>query len=490
MRCVLLPAALALAACTVGPDYRAATPPAAPKFKELAGWKPSQPSDTINRGAWWTIFDDPELDALEAQVAISNQNVKSYEAAYRQAQALVQEARANLYPQLDLDAGAQRQSSGVGGIGGASFNRTQSTFTLEGSASWDLDLWGRIRRQVESSAAAAQVSAADLANALLSAQATLATDYFELRGQDSLNTLLTRTVKDYTHALQITQNQYAAGTASRGDVLTAQAQLQSTQALQVAVAEARQQYEHAIAVLAGRAPADLTIPAAELSSRVPVVPAGVPSALLERRPDIAAAERSMQEENALIGVAVAAYYPDITLSGLFGFAGNPLSKLINVGNQVWSLGASGAEVAFQGGYQQAAVAAAHAGYDQSVATYRQTVLSAFQQVEDQLVALRVLQDQAKAEADAVASTRRAVDVTLNEYTAGTVAYTSVITEQTLLLTDEQAALTIAQNRLVASVALIEALGGGWQASDLPGRTGGAPDNVGIAPALKDKWWWW
>ena len=464
--------ALLLAGCTVGPDYRKPAAPPAAAFKELAGWKPSTPHDEIDRGAWWSVFHDRDLDALEQQVAVSNQNVRAFAAAFRQAQALVWEARSAQLPLIGLTANGQRGVGGTGGFGGGS--PTSTTGAVEASASWDLDVWGRIRRQVESQTAAAQVSAADLANATLSAQVALATDYFDLRAQDSLADLLTRTVAEYQHSLQITQNQYDAGTASRADVVTAQAQLQSTQALLVAVGVLRAQYEHAIAVLSGHAPSELTVAPALLTREVPVVPAGVPSALLERRPDIAAAERAMAQQNALIGVAVAAFYPDITLSGLFGYAGNPLSNLFNVANRVWSLGGAASETLFDAGQRTAAVEAARAGYDQSVATYRQTVLSAFQQIEDQLSTLHVLQDQAAAEAAAIDSARHALEVTLNEYRAGTVVYTAVITEQTLLLADEQTALSIAQNRLAASVALIGALGGGWNASDLPASIPAGP----------------
>jgi NodT family efflux transporter outer membrane factor (OMF) lipoprotein len=268
--------------------------------------------------------------------------------------------------------------------------------------------------------------------------------------------------------LQITQNQYRAGTTSSIDYVTALAQLQSTEAQLVAVGIQRQQFEHAVAVLTGHAPADLTIPPAPLATAVPVLPPGLPSALLERRPDIAAAERVMQEDNALIGVQTAAYFPDISLSALGEYAGSPLSHLFNVGNQIWSLGATGSETLFEGGLRTASVQAARATYDASVASYRQTVLTAFQGVEDALSNLRILQLQARAEATAVASTRRAVDATLNAYRAGTVPYTSVITEQTLLLSDQQTALSIQQSRLVASVALIQALGGGWSTNDIPG----------------------
>ena len=303
--------------------------------------------------------------------------------------------------------------------------------------SWDLDVWGSVRRQIESNVAGAQVSAADLANAELSAQATLATDYFDLRAEDSLEVLLRETTAADRRALEITENQYRAGTSSSADVVTARAQLQSVEAQLVGVGVQRQQFEHAIAVLTGQPPADLTIAPAPLASAVPVAPPGLPSALLERRPDIAAAERQMQEENALIGVQIAAYYPDISLSALGSFAGDPLSQLFTVANRVWSLDASASETVFSGGARPAAVAAARATYDQSVANYRQTVLTAFQQVEDALSSLRILEQQAAAQSIAVESARRALEVTLNAYRAGTVAYTSVITQQTLLLGDQQ-----------------------------------------------------
>jgi NodT family efflux transporter outer membrane factor (OMF) lipoprotein len=467
MRSAALALVLVAAGCKVGPNYARPDAPAAPAFKELAGWKPSTPRDGGGGGACWSLYDDTLLDSLERQVVVSNQNVLAAEAGYRQAAALVREAQSSLYPTLSVAPGVTRGTTSSASGSSSSGNRAYTQYTAEGTASWDLDVWGRIRRQVESQSAAAQVSAADLANAQLSAQGSLATDYFELRSADSLAQLLRDTLVAYNHALRITQNQYDAGTASRADVLAAQVQVQSAQALLVAAGVARAQYEHAIAVLTGHPPSDLTIPEAPLATAVPVVPAGVPSALLERRPDIAAAERTMQEENALIGVAIAAYYPDITLSAVFGFAGDPLSKVFTAANRVWSLGASASETLFQGGYQSAAVAAAHAGYDNAVATYRQTVLSAFQQVEDNLSDLRILQQQAQAEDALVVAAQRAVDVMLNEYRAGTVAYTSVVTEQTQLLSAEQTALTVRQNRLVASVALIQALGGGWNTKELP-----------------------
>jgi NodT family efflux transporter outer membrane factor (OMF) lipoprotein len=397
--------------------------------------------------------------------------VAEFEAQYRNAVALVAEARASLFPTAGLTVGASH-SGGRRGSTGSSGSASASGLQYSASAtlSWDLDVWGRVRRQVESSVAGAQVSAADLANAKLSAQATLATDYFDLRAEDALAQLLRETTDAYGHALQITENQYNAGTSSRVDVVTAQAQLQSTEAQLVGVGVQRQQYEHAIAMLTGRAPADLTIAPAALASEVPVVPPGLPSSLLERRPDIAAAERQMKQQNALIGIQLAAFYPDISLSATDSLTSGALGQLFSIGkSSVWSLGASLSETLFSAGERSAAVAAARATYDQSVATYRQTVLTAFQQVEDALSDLRILEQQAAAEAIAVESARLAVEVTLNAFRAGTVAYTSVITEQTQLLSNQQSALAIQQSRLVASVALIEALGGGWSAAALPGR---------------------
>ncbi len=445
------------------------------EYKELAGWKIAAPHEAVAGGPWWSIYHDPLLDSLARQVNVNNQTVKEDEAAYRAAVALVREAQASFYPTIGVNTGVTRSSGGggtssSGGVagfsGGHGFGPT-TQYSLEGSADWAPDIWGKIRRQVESQAAAAQVSAADLAYAQLSEQGTLATDYFNLRAQDSLTKLLQDTAAAYRRALQITQNQFNAGTVSQLDVATAQAQLQSVVAELVGVGVLRAQYEHAIAILIGRPPAALSIPFSPLPEAVPVVPPGLPSTLLERRPDIAAAERTMQEENALIGVAVAAYYPDITLSALGGFVGNPIGQLFDVANRVWSLGAAASETLFEGGLRPAQVANARATYDQAVATYRQTVLSAFQQVEDELAALRIYEQQAAAQAVAIAAAQQAVAIALNEYQAGTVAYTTVITQQEVLLADQQAALTVLQNRFVASVALIQALGGGWSTPDLP-----------------------
>jgi NodT family efflux transporter outer membrane factor (OMF) lipoprotein len=351
--------------------------------------------------------------------------------------------------------------------GGTSGGKPTTRLTVEAAASWEPDIWGKIRRQVESDVAAAQVSAADLQNATLSAQGTLAADYLELRYEDSLIDLLNDTVKAYAETARITRDQVEAGTVSPSNEAQAETQLATAQASLINVGVARGQYEHAIAVLAGMSPAELSIPHAPLPVAVPVMPAGLPSTLLQRRPDIAAAERTMQEQNALIGVQIAAFYPDITLSADYGRDAATLAGLFSAANRVWSLGANASETIFDAGERSAAVAAARAAYDASVATYRQTVLAALQQVEDELLALRVLQDQAAAEDIAVRAAQRSFDISFNAYQAGTVDYTTVVTAQTALLTNQQSALSVREQRLVASAALIQALGGGWDADELP-----------------------
>ena len=463
----LLAGALLVAACEVGPDYHRPAAIGSTGYKELAGWKPGTPRDTIDRGAWWSIYNDSLLDRLERYIAVSNQNLRAAQAAYEQAQAIVQQARAGFWPTLTLSAGATRSS--IGGGRGGSKGLTQTVYNLQGGANWEPDLWGSIRRTVESDVALAQASAADVSSAKLSAEATLASDYFNLRADDALARLLRDTVEQYRRALQITQNQYDAGVAARSDVIQAETQLETVQAQLIAVGVQRAQFEHAIAVLAGEPPSVLSIAAGTLPNRVPVVPPGVPSALLERRPDVAAAERAMQQENALIGVQIAAFFPTVTLSASYGYQGGPLGSLFSIANRVWSLGGAASETLFAGGARTAAVAQARAAYDQSIANYRQTVLTAFQQVEDQLAALRILEQQAAAEAIAVRSAEQSVRIALNEYRAGTAAYTAVITAQETALTDEVTLLSIQQSRLVASVALIEALGGGWDTSRLPSK---------------------
>ena len=461
---------LLLVACEVGPDYHRPDAIVPATFKEVAGfipvgWKLGQPNVAIDRGAWWSVYDDPVLDGLEKQVEVSNQTLKQDEAAFREALAVVRQARSGLFPTATVTPGVTRSKGGSGSSSGGSGAHTE--YSLEGNATWDPDVWGKIRRSIESDVASAQASAADLAAAKLSLQGMLATDYFELRGADQLAALLHDTVAAYQRALDVTRNQYAAGVATPSDVITAQTQLLSTQAQEINAGVQRAILEHAIALLVGRAPADLTIARSALPTAVPVVPAALPSALLERRPDIAAAERAMQEQNALIGVAVAAYYPDLSLTAAFGYAGNPIGSLFKASNQVWSLGASAAEIVFEGGLRPAQVAAARAAYDGAVANYRQVVLTAFQGVEDQLSTLRILQQQAAVDTDAVNAAQRAVTIALNEYQAGTQAYTTVVTAQATLLADQETALTVQQDRLAASATLIQDLGGGWDISQLP-----------------------
>jgi NodT family efflux transporter outer membrane factor (OMF) lipoprotein len=461
--------AIALTGCMVGPDYHkpAAIVPIA--YKETPGWSQAAPADAIPKGAWWTLYNDPDLNRLEPLVAVSNQTLAADYAAYEQAQEIVAETQGQLFPTIGLTGSATRSGSGGGGessivssnnTGGFSINngpRTSGTF--EGSIDWTPDIWGKIRREVQGDIAAAEVSQADLANATLSAQASLAADYVDLRAADANILLLQQTVSAYQRSLQITQNQFNAGVAAPSDVLTARTELEGAQAQRIAQAATRAQYEHAIAVLTGHAPIDLTIRPGALMTAIPVVPTGVPSSLLQRRPDIAAAERTMAEQNAQIGVAAAAFYPDISLSALGGFSADPITGLFSFSNALWSLGTNASETLFDGGTRTATVKAAKFAYDEAVANYRQTVLTAFQNVEDDLSNLRILAQQAAAEQAAVADAARAEQIALNEYEAGTETYTTVVTAQTILLSDQQTALTIQQNRLLASIALIQDLGG-------------------------------
>jgi len=453
-----------LAACEVGPDYERPTAPVPASFKEIDGWKPSQPQEAESGTAWWTIYEDPLLDDLEKQIDVSNQTLKASEAAYRQASALVQEARSAFFPTVAADASAVRSGTGGGQTGRAS---VKSQFTLTGDLSWEIDVWGRIRREVEASYANAQASAADLAAARLSAQSVLATDYLDLRISDELRRLLDETADADQKSLDITQNRYAQGTAAKSDVAQAVAQVEGVRAQLINVGVQRAQLEHAIAVLIGKPPADFSIAPNPLDQSVPGVPPGVPSTLLERRPDIAAAERAAASANAQIGVAIAAYYPAITLSASYGLVSSAIQTLFRASNAVWSVGPQLAETVFDAGLRSAQVAAARATYDQTIANYRQTVLSAFQQVEDELAALRILERQAEVQGRAVKAAEEAEALILNQYKQGIVAYTNVITAQTVSLSNKQAALSILQNRLAASVVLVEALGGGWTAADLP-----------------------
>jgi NodT family efflux transporter outer membrane factor (OMF) lipoprotein len=469
MRQAIAVAALAvLAACTVGPDYQ--RPPASvPATYKEGGWKTAEPKDASNRGDWWAIYDDRVLDGLEKRIEISNQTLKAAEAAYRQARAIVAEAQAGYYPTVSLTGSGTRSGQGgrQSGINGSNGIGTNSSVDLTADASWSVDLWGRIRRTVESDVANAQASAADLASARLSAQAQLATLYFELRASEEQKRLFDASVEAFTQSLKITRNQFAVGVAAPTDVVTAETQLEQTRSQAIAVGVQRAQFEHAIATLIGKPASEFSLAPAPLALSVPVAPPGVPSTLLERRPDIAANERLMAAANAQIGAAEAAFYPDLTLSASYGFSSTGLAKLFRASNAFWSVGGQLVQTVFDAGLRSAQVEAAKATYDQTVANYRQTVLTGFQQVEDELAALTILAQQAQVEANTVRLAREAERLTLNQYQQGTVAYTAVITAQTTRLNNEQTALGIMQSRLIASVALVQALGGRWSSAQVP-----------------------
>ncbi len=464
------------AGCAVGPNYHRPTAPVPQKFKEADGWKPAQPREAASGNPWWSVYEDTTLDELEKQIDVSNQTLKASEAAWRQAVALVSQTRAGFLPTIGVTAAATR-SGGHGAASAAAAGVATTTahpvnqFELSGNASWDIDVWGKIRRTLESNVASAQASEADLAAARLSAQATLASDYIQLRVADEQKQLLDETVEAFKRSLQITQNQYTVGVVAKADVITAQTQLQGAQSQQIALGVTRATLEHAIAVLVGKAPADFSLAPAPLGATVPVAPAGIPSTLLERRPDVAEAERKMAAANAQIGIAVAAYFPDLTLSGSYGFASSMAAGLVRAPNNLWSVGAGATDVLLDFGARSAQVRQARAGYDITVANYRQTVLTAFQQVEDELATLRILEQQYAVQDETVRSANLAAQLVLNQYRSGIVAYTAVVTAQAIALNDAQTLLSIRQNRLTASVALIQALGGGWSAASLGSASG-------------------
>ena len=462
--------ALALTACAVGPNYHRPSAPPSAVFKEGQGWTPATPVQIANE-QWWSIYDDPVLSSLEQQVAVSNQNLKAAVASYYAAREAVGVDRGTFFPSIGLGASGTR-SGGQGSLNSAvtgflpSASTTRTVYDANANASWDLDIWGKIRREVESDVAKAQASAADVAAARLSAQATLAEDYFQLRAAEEELRLLKTSVQDYKVSLQIAQNQVNAGTTTLADVYSARTQLENTIAQENTVELSRAKFEHAIAVLIGKPPSELTLAQGEFTSTVPVVPTGVPSQLLLRRPDIAASERDMESANAEIGVAEAAWFPDLTLSGSIGYESSALSTLIRASNQVWSFGPSLAETVFDGGARVAQIRENRALYDSAVATYRETVLTAFQQVEDDLATLNYLQTEDEQENAAVADAERSETLTLNQYRAGTVAYSSVIIAQTTRLNDQITALNVQSQRLVASADLIDAIGGGWNSAQL------------------------
>jgi len=455
-------------ACMVGPKYQRAAAPVPVAYKETPppsspetpAWKPAQPSDAANRGKWWEVYNDPELNALEEQVSISNQNVLAAEAQLRAARAAVRIARSNLFPTATVSPSIINSRS--------SASATTGTFyDLPGAMSYEPDLWGSIRRSVTASIATAQASAAQLANARLVYQAELASDYFQLHGTDRVQDLRARTVKSYQEYLQLTQDRLKSGVASGGDVAQAQTQLKTAQAELIDEGVARAQLEHAIAILIGKAPAALSVSPRTTQSPPPAIPAGLPSNLLERRPDIATAERQMAAANEQIGIAKAAFFPTLLLTASGGLESSRFLRWINWPSRFWSAGPELTEVVFDAGRRHAQVAQAQAVYDATVADYRQTVLTGFQQVEDNLAALRVLAEEAQAEDEAVRAAEDSLTIATYQYKAGTTSYLQVITSQTIALQDEVSAVNILTRRMVASVSLIEALGGGWDASTLP-----------------------
>jgi NodT family efflux transporter outer membrane factor (OMF) lipoprotein len=460
----LLSLSLLLSACAVGPDYERPGAPVPQGYKEAEGWKVSQPQAVDADPNWWSIFNDPVLDQLEKEVAVSNQNIAQAEAAWRAAVAIADQANANLFPVIGANAGFSRAKESASGFGaGGRVSAISNTYSAGGSLSWQIDVWGKLRRSLEAAQATADADSDQLAAARLTAQAALASDYFALRGADELKRLLDATVDAYEKSLKITQNQYKAGTAAKSDVDQALTQLESTRSQSLAVVSTRAQLEHAMAVLLGKAPADFSVAPVPGLADAPVSPVSLPSALLERRPDIAVAERQMAAANAQIGVAIAAYFPDLTFDASISRTAETFSKLLRAGNNVWSFGPSLADTVIDWGARDAQVAQARATYDAQVATYRQTVLTAFQQVEDDMVSLTQLAQQAVVEDRAVASADEAERLITNQYRSGTVAYTSVVTAQAAALSAKQSALTIHQNRLTTTVALLQAMGGGWKA---------------------------
>jgi len=464
-------AALQLTGCVVGPKYHAPTAPAPPAYKEAGDWKPAQPNDQNLGGSWWTIFQDPQLNALEDQVNVSNQNLKAAEAQFRQARAALRYSRADYYPTVSYGPSATRERvSSHRPPPNSIFNGiTYNDFVLPFSVSYQADVWGRVRKNVESFREQAQASAADLATVNLSMHADLAVDYFQARSLDAEEQLLNSTVQQYEQALELNENRFAGGIASEVEVEQARTQLETTRAQAVDVGVLRAQYEHAVAILIGKPPAEFGLPPLPLTAPPPHVPVSVPSELLERRPDIAAAERLVASANAQIGVAKSAYYPVISLGATGGFESSAITTLLNGPSGLWSVGLSAVGTVFDVGRRRALNDQARAAYDYQVAAYRESVLSGFQQVEDNLAAVRILENEAKVQNEAVVAAQRSLDLSVTRYKGGVTSYLEVITAQSAALADEVTAVNILGRRMANTVLLIQALGGGWDRSSLPER---------------------
>lgn len=448
-------AACLLAGCAVGPAYERPSTPEPAAFKEAPGWAPAAPADTLERGPWWTMFNDPILNELASQVEVSNQNVAAAVASYAQARALVQEQRASLFPEVGLNTSADRS-------GGKGVDAT-SSYRLSIGGSWEPDIWGRLRAGVSAASAGAQASAADLAAARLSAQGELAINYFLVREADAQLALLATTIEGYQRVLKITQNRFDAGIVAKSDVLQAQTQLANAQGDQLTIARQRAQFENAIAILLGKAPSSYSLAAAPWTGAVPDIPVGLPSTLLERRPDIAAAERRVAAANQQIGIARSAYYPSIGLSGSVGTGASRVSDLFSVSNALWSFGLSAAQSIFNAGATRASVKAAEAQHQVTVARYRQTVLVAFGDVENQLAAARILASQQVLRKQASDAADQVEAQMLNRYKAGQVGYSEVVLAQASALSARRALVQVQADRQATAVALIQSIGGGWKA---------------------------
>src|SRR5713101_793855 len=473
---VALPVLL-LAGCTVGPKYfKPAVPTtlaykeeAPGSFKELNQWRPARPADQASRGNWWEVFGDPDLNNLEEQVAGSNQNLKVAEARFREARAAIRFNRASQFPTISTAPSASyvKSSDFSPSFPSKIQEASKGDFVLPFDLSYELDLWGRVRRGVAAAKEEAQATAADYETAKLSLEAELALDYFELRSADAQKRLLDDTVKAYSDNAQLTLERFSKGVAPKADVAQAQTQLETTSVQDTDVTVQRAQFEHAIAILIGKPPAQFSLPAAPLNNEPPITPIGLPSELLQRRPDIAAAERRVAEANQQIGIARAAYFPTVNLDGTAGFAGTQGSNWFSWPSGFWAVGPALAETLFDAGRRRATSESARANFDAEVASYRQASLTAFQEVEDNVAALRILENETQQQQQAVASSRESLQLFTNRYKGGVDTYLQVITAQTIELANERNDIDILRRRLDASVLLIKALGGGWNASNLP-----------------------
>lgn len=465
---VVLALLTVLAGCSVGPNYRRPSAPATPQFKEAAGWQPATPMDRKLRGDWWAVFNDPELGSLERKVAVSNQSLKATISQYAEARALVKYQRAEFFPFLSagVSAGRQRGSENRATYFSGIHNQ-YNDFSLPLDVSWEPDVWGRVRRSVRAARENAQASAADVVNLKLSLQAELALDYFQMRGLDEQKAILDRTVAVYRKSLQLNRQLLQSGLSSELEVAQARTQLESTVAQDQDVSVARAQDEHAIAVLTGEPPADLTVPPRSQPYPVPSIPPGLPSQLLERRPDVAAAERRMAVANEQIGIARTAYYPTFSLSGTGGFESGRPGNWFTGPSSFWSAGLSAADMLIDWGQRRATNTAAEENYQATVATYRQTVLTAYQEVEDNLAALHTLADESETEGQTVAAAKRQATIATRLYMQGLDPYLDVIQAQSVVLSSEVTYASIGTRRMAASVLLIKALGGGWSTTQLP-----------------------